>query len=67
MKEFNFNFLCGHFSKNLIWIRLGVNSRGFKLARTSMLFSERYGYKKYFQLPFKWRLSYIKPFNLKKR
>jgi len=38
-----------------MWFR--VFGRGFHFKRGSMSFSERYGYKKFLQLPFGWRVS----------
>jgi hypothetical protein len=57
--KFNLKIIRGYFSKNLIWVRFGVNSAGFKLSRTRLLFSERNGYKKYIKLPFGWRVSFL--------
>lgn len=42
-------------------MRMSLNGYGLSLKRTQLLFSERYGYKKYFKLPFGWRLMVLKP------
>lgn len=50
-----------------IWFRLGRNGYGLSIKRTEMLFSERYGNRKYLKLPFGWRLALVKPFGKAKK
>lgn len=49
-----------------MWFRFGRNGYGASIKRTEMLFSERYGYRKYLKLPFGWRLTLLKPLEKRK-
>ena len=52
-----YGFIC----KELIWVRVGGRGYGLAIKKTPILFSERYGYVKYWRLPFGWRLVILKP------
>jgi len=60
MRNFDYKIIYGFTSKNLIWIRVGYLKYGIAIKRTPLLFSERYGYTKYFGLPFGWRIEILR-------
>jgi hypothetical protein len=51
--------LSGCFSSEVIWFRIGRTGPGFAFKRSSILFSERYGYTKWIPLVFGWRLCLL--------
>ena len=57
--DFNIRLICGHISKDCIWIRFYPYYYGFTIKRTPPLFSERYGYVKCTPLLFGWRFKWF--------
>ena len=66
--QFNWGWLCGSYSKGSgapmckgrsMWLRFGRSGKGVSFSNTPMLFSERYGYTKYFLLGFGWRFQFL--------
>jgi len=45
----------------LLWIRLWSSGPGLCLTRQPLNFSERHGLKRYWNVPFGWRIQYIEP------
>jgi len=60
MRNFDYKIVYGLVAKNLIWIRFFLGHWGICIKRTPLVFSERYGYKKYIPLPGGWRIGFLK-------
>lgn len=57
--QFNWKWLCGYWSKEGGWLRLGTGGEGLVLTRACPLFSERNGYIKSLKLFFGWRIRFL--------
>ena len=59
-RDFDYKFIYGHISSDLVWVRVGFFHSGFSIKKTPKLFSERYGYIKSISLPKGWRIVFLK-------
>lgn len=59
--SFDIGILYGIVSLHALWVRFpAFGHGGFQFKRTPLLFSERYGYRRYIPLPFGWRFLLLR-------
>jgi hypothetical protein len=59
--SFNLILIHGWVSNGCLWIRLGPKTGiGFSVGKETPLFSERYGFRRYIQLPFGYKIQYLR-------
>lgn len=59
MENFDYKIFYGMIAKDSIWVRIFGLNCGISLTKTPLLFSERYGYRKYIKI-FGWRIHWLK-------